>query len=167
MVNETEEREIEGVDSETEGVDSENEGGDNKVIPPEIKGYILRYPSNVNYIEKRATRLSMGWNNLIVGSNEIHSVAKSYVNVVNAITSFVQPTPPTNIITNKTILTQYSIKQGPKVFGMKGEAAVRKQLHNFHDCRVVKPNKPQDLSYEQRRRSLAYLMFLKIKAMRL
>ena len=44
MVNETEEREIEGVGSETEGVDSENEGVYNKVLPPEIKGYILRNP---------------------------------------------------------------------------------------------------------------------------
>ena len=32
----------------------------------------------------------MGWKNLIHGSNEIHSVAKAYVNVVNAITSFVK-----------------------------------------------------------------------------
>ena len=60
----------------------------------------------------------MGWNNLIVGSNELHSVAKAYVNVVNAIDSFVKPTPPTKIITNKTILTQYKIKQGLKVFGV-------------------------------------------------
>ena len=105
----------------------------------------------------------MGWNNLIVGSNEIYSVAKDYVNVVNAITSFVKPTPPTNIITNKTILNQYSIKKGLKVFGNKGEAAVRKELQYFHYHRVVKPKKPQDLIYEQRRRSLAYLMFLKLK----
>ena len=81
----------------------------------------------------------MGWNNLIVGSNEIHSVAKAYVNVVDSITSFVKPTPPTNIITNETILTQYIIKQGLKVFGKKGEAEVQKELHHFHDRRVVKP----------------------------
>ena len=106
----------------------------------------------------------MGWNNLIVGSNEIHSVAKAYVNVVNAITSFIKLTPSTNIINNKTILTQYSIKQGLNVFGKKGGAAVQKELQQFHDHRVVEPNKPQDLSYEQRRSSLAYLMFLKLKS---
>ena len=44
MGNETEETEIEGVDSETEGADSENKGVDNKVLPPEIKGYLLRNP---------------------------------------------------------------------------------------------------------------------------
>ena len=76
------------MDSETEGVDSYNEVVDKEVLPPEIKGYILSNPPNINYSDKRATWLSMGWNNLIVGSNEIHSVAKAYVNVVNAITYF-------------------------------------------------------------------------------
>ena len=127
------------MDSETEGVDSYNEGVYKKFLTPEIKEYILRNPLNVNYIDKRVTRLSMGWNNLIVSSNKIHSVAKAYVDVVNAITSFVKPTPPTNIITNETILTQYSIKQVLKVFGKKGEAAVQKELQQFHDRRVVEP----------------------------
>ena len=44
MENETEEREIEGVEYETEGVDSDNEGVYNKVLPPERKGYILGNP---------------------------------------------------------------------------------------------------------------------------
>ena len=88
---------------------------DNEVLSPEITRYILRNPPNVNYSDKRSTWCSMGWNNLIIGSNELHSVAKSYVNVVNVIDSFVKPTPPTNIITNYTILTKYSIKQVLKV----------------------------------------------------
>ena len=70
----------------------------------------------------------MGRNNLIIGSNELHSVATANVNVFNAIDNFVKPTPPTNTITNYTILTQYSINQGLKVLGKKGEAAVRKEL---------------------------------------
>ena len=100
-------------------MDSENEGADNEVLPPERKGYSLRNPLNVNYSDKRAIWRSMRWNNLIVGSNELHSVAKSYVNVVNDIATFVKPKPPTNIITNETILTRYSINQGLKVFGKK------------------------------------------------
>ena len=60
------------MDSETEGVDSYNEGVYKKFLTPEIKEYILRNPLNVNYIDKRVTRLSMGWNNLIVSSNKIH-----------------------------------------------------------------------------------------------
>ena len=70
----------------------------------------------------------MGWINLIVGSNELHSVAKSYIKAVNAIASFVKPTSPTNIITNETILTQYIVKQVIKFFGNKCEAAVWKEL---------------------------------------
>ena len=131
------------MDSETEGVESDNEVVDNKVLTPERKGYSLRTPSNVNYSDNRDTRISMGCNNLIFGSNELHSVEKSYINVVNSITFFVKPTPPTNIIINETILTQYRIKQGLEVFGKKGEAAVRKELEQFHDCRVVKSKKPQ------------------------
>ena len=112
------------MESETEGADSENEVLDNKVLPPERKGCSLRNPPNINYSDKRATWSSMGSNNLIVGSNELHSVAKAYFNVVNDIATFVKPTPPTNIITNDTILMQYSINQGLKVFGKKGEDAV-------------------------------------------
>ena len=67
-------------------------------------------------------------NNIIVSFNELHSVLKAYVNVVNAIVNFVKPTPPTIIITNETIMTKYSIKQGIKVSGKKEEAAVRKEL---------------------------------------
>ena len=126
MGNETEERELEGVDSETEGVESDNEGVDKEVLPPYIKRYIIRNPPNVKYSDKRATRISIGWNNLIFGSNELHSVTKAYINVINAITYFSGPKPPTNIITNETILTQYIIKQVLKFLGKKGEDAVWK-----------------------------------------
>ena len=68
----------------------------------------------------------MWWKHLIVGLNELHSVAKSYINVVNDISNYFEPTPLTNIFKNETILTQYSIKQGLKVFGKKGKAAVWK-----------------------------------------
>ena len=102
---ETEEREIEVLDSETKELDSDNEGVDKKVLNPDNKCYILRNPSNVKYSDKRSTQRSMGWNNLIVCSNELHSVAKVFVNVVNAIANCFKPISPTNIITNKTILT--------------------------------------------------------------
>ena len=46
----------------------------------------------------------MVWNNLIVGSHVLHSVVKVYVNISNAIDTFVEPTPTTNIITNENIL---------------------------------------------------------------
>ena len=68
----------------------------------------------------------MGWSNLIFGSRDLNNVTKAYVNVTNATSTFVEPTPQTNTITNYTIITQYSIKKGPKFSGQKGEAAVKK-----------------------------------------
>ena len=82
MSNETEEREIEGVDSETEVMDSDNEGVDNKVLPPDQKGCSLSNPLNFNYSGKIATRRSIRRKNLIVVSNEIHSDAKYDANVL-------------------------------------------------------------------------------------
>ena len=88
----------------------------------------------------------MVWNKLIGGSHALLSVANPYVNVFNAIATFVEPTPPTNIIKNDTILTQYNIKEGIKVYGKKFYAAVQKELQQFHDHRFVEPNKPQEPS---------------------
>ena len=48
----------------------------------------------------------MGWINLIVGSHDLQSVVKSYANIINAIVTFFEATPPTNTIKNVTILTQ-------------------------------------------------------------
>ena len=84
MDNEIDERGNLGVDSETEGVDSDNEGVDKEVLPPYIKRYIIRNPPNFKYSDKKCTWWSMGRNNLIVGPNELHSVAKAYANAVNA-----------------------------------------------------------------------------------
>ena len=53
--NETEEREVEGVDSETEVMDSDNEGVDKEVLHPEKKGYRLIKTPNVKYSDKIST----------------------------------------------------------------------------------------------------------------
>ena len=53
----------------------------------------------------------MGWSNPIVGDCALHKFSKTYVNVVNTITTFIELTTPTTIITNDTILTQYSINR--------------------------------------------------------
>ena len=97
-----------------------------KVLPPKWKWHRLQNHPTINYNVGRSNRRSMEWNNLIVGSHELHNAAKAYSNVVSSITNFVEPTTQTKIITNKTILTQYIIKQGFKVFGQKAKAAVQK-----------------------------------------
>ena len=125
LYNETEGMEIEGVDAENERVESENEVVENEFLPPEKKGYLLWNSPTINYIGGISNRRSMFWNNLIVVSHALCSVVKAYVNIVNSTTSFDDPTPPTNIITNYTILNQYSIKQGIILFGKKGKASVQ------------------------------------------
>ena len=110
MDNENEGREIEGLDSETEIVD-------NEVLPPEQKGYHLFNPTTIKYNGGRSNHQSMGWINLIYGHHAFHNIAKLYVKIINDVATFVEPTPPTNIITNETFLTNYIIKQGLKVSG--------------------------------------------------
>ena len=68
----------------------------------------------------------MWWSNLFLGYHALHNVAKAYVNFFNYISTFVEPITPTNIIKNETILNQYIIKQGLKVFEKEGEVAVLK-----------------------------------------
>ena len=48
----------------------------------------------------------MGWINLIVGAHAFHNIMNAYVNVVNSVATFVEPTQSTNIIKKDTILTQ-------------------------------------------------------------
>ena len=67
----------------------------------------------------------MGWNNLVVVSHALHNVVKAYVSVVKYIATFVDPTPPTNIIENETTLKQYSINRGSNIV-LKGKATVQK-----------------------------------------
>ena len=88
------------MDAENEGVDSENEGVNNEFLPPEQKVFFLRNHPTINYNYGRDNRRSMGWSNLNVGPHALHSVAKAYFNVVDAIYTFVEPNQPTNIITN-------------------------------------------------------------------
>ena len=97
-----------------------------EVLPHEIKGYLLLNTLTINHNNGRSNRWFMGWSNLIVGFHDLRNVAKAYINIVNAIITFVDPTPTTNIITNDTILTKYIIKQLLKGIIKKVEAAVRK-----------------------------------------
>ena len=102
-------------------------------------------------------------NNLIVGSHALHNVTKATVNILNDISTFVDPNTPTNIITNDTILNQYIIKQGLNVFGKKGEATVKKICRSFMTEQFVDQKKYQYLRCEQQRNILAYIIILKIK----
>ena len=58
---------------------------------------------------------------------------------------------------------QMSMKEGLRVFGEEGYAAVRKEMQQLHDRKVMQPINHKDLTPAQKRESLGYLMFLKKK----
>jgi hypothetical protein len=62
-----------------------------------------------------------------------------------------------------TMLTQYSVKRGLKEFGEAGANAVVKELQQLHDRGVMTPKMASELSGEEKRGALQYLMFLKKK----
>ena len=62
-----------------------------------------------------------------------------------------------------TVMTQYSIKKGLKVFGNAGVDAVTSELKQLHDRKVIQPVLPSKMTNEMKRNALPYLMFLKEK----
>ena len=56
-----------------------------------------------------------------------------------------------------------SLKAGLRTFGNDGLKAVEKEMRQLHDRGVMKPVHKSDLTAEQRREALSYLMFLKRK----
>jgi hypothetical protein len=69
-----------------------------------------------------------------------------------------------NVEEDKPLATpQMSMKRGIKLFGDDGVKAVTEELKQLHDREVMKVKQRKDLTPEQRRDALAYLMFLKRK----
>ena len=68
-----------------------------------------------------------------------------------------------NAVMHEFGLTQYSVKQGLKIFGDRGVEAVLQELRQLHNRKVIIPVKASDLTPEQRKSALSYLTFLKEK----
>ena len=58
---------------------------------------------------------------------------------------------------------QMSMKKGLQAFGEGGYAAVKQEMQQLHDRKVMQPIRHKDLTPEQKRDALGYLMFLKKK----
>jgi hypothetical protein len=61
------------------------------------------------------------------------------------------------------MLMQMSVKQGIKAFGECGSNAMLKELNQLHERKALLPLRKEDMSFEQRKKVLGYLMFLKEK----
>jgi hypothetical protein len=60
-------------------------------------------------------------------------------------------------------LTQYNIKRGLERYGQAASDAVLKEMKQLHDRKTIRPRFSKDLSLQERRDALAYLMFIKEK----
>ena len=58
---------------------------------------------------------------------------------------------------------QMSMKKCIKMFGKDGVAAIKKEMQQLHDHKVMVAKHSSDLTPEQKQQALAYLMFLKQK----
>ena len=58
---------------------------------------------------------------------------------------------------------QMGLKAGLQMFGQPGDDAVKKELRQLHDRKVIEPRKKHEVNEEQMRNALSYLMFLKRK----
>jgi Reverse transcriptase (RNA-dependent DNA polymerase) len=63
----------------------------------------------------------------------------------------------------QVVLTQYSLKRGLETYGQVAVDAVVKELTQLHDRRTIHPRFAADLSMSEKRKALAYLMFVKEK----
>jgi hypothetical protein len=68
-----------------------------------------------------------------------------------------------HIILQNIVMTQYNLRQGIKKFGDQGKAAVLTELRQLYDRYVMNPVNKYDLTPEERKGALRYLMFLKEK----
>jgi hypothetical protein len=60
-------------------------------------------------------------------------------------------------------LVHYSMNAGIKKFKEKGEAGVTKELTQMHDMNVFRPIEVESLTYDEKKKALSSLMFLKEK----
>jgi hypothetical protein len=64
-----------------------------------------------------------------------------------------------HVILQSIVMTQYKLRQGIKKFGRKGKAAVMEELQQLYDRDIMQPISKSDLSPEERKGALRYLMF--------
>jgi hypothetical protein len=62
-----------------------------------------------------------------------------------------------------TTLAQFNMKRGLAMFGQAATDAVSKEMKQLHDRKTIRPRHSNDLTLEDKRKALGYLMFIKEK----
>ena len=58
-------------------------------------------------------------------------------------------------------MTQYNIKQVMNRFGQSGVIAIKKEVHQLVKMDALNPDYPKELSIEDCRAAMAYMIFMK------
>jgi hypothetical protein len=85
-----------------------------------------------------------------------------HLNVMNSLINYGQVMKPgiKNVVNGLLMAQQYHVNKGLKVFGERGREAVMKEMKQLDELEVIKPRNWSELTPEQRRTALPYLMFL-------
>ena len=61
------------------------------------------------------------------------------------------------------MMTQLNVQEGLKAYGEKGDEAIMKEIAQLHTRKALLPCNRNDMTYDERKKALRYLMFLKEK----
>jgi len=59
------------------------------------------------------------------------------------------------------MMTQLKLQAGLKAYGEKGDEAIMKEIAQLHTRKSLLPCDRNDMTYDERKKALRYLMFLK------
>jgi hypothetical protein len=85
-----------------------------------------------------------------------------HVHAMHALVNYGQVMAPgiKNVVMGLAMAQQYHVNKGLKVFGERGREAVMKKMKQLDDLEVIQPRNWSELTAEQSRTTLPYLMFL-------
>ena len=59
------------------------------------------------------------------------------------------------------MMTQLNVQDGLKAYGEKGDEAIMKEIEQLNTRKALLPCNRSDVTYDERKKALNYLMFLK------
>jgi hypothetical protein len=82
---------------------------------------------------------TVGYSSLMRGISGVKAVTTAYVNIAVTIFEF---NKMRHDAVNHTILSQYGMKKGLRLFGEPCGEAMTKELHQLHDMKALAPKLP-------------------------
>jgi hypothetical protein len=108
------------------------------------KGHTLRAWKDRSFTHLKTD----GYLNHIEGKSS--HVLETYALVIHALVEYNRDESKFSKYVHETLLSQWGMKQGLKIFGERGVEAMTKELQQIQDREVIKPMKANELNDEQR-----------------